>query len=62
MGSAACVYELRDGSDVVATGRLSLDSVPSEGDTLRVGGRTARVDSVAPSGGGEFHLVLQLRG
>jgi hypothetical protein len=61
MGSAACVYELRDGSDVVATGRLSLDSVPAEGDTLRVGGRTARVESVAPAGAGEYHLVLQIR-
>ncbi len=62
MGSAACVYELRDGSEVVATGRLSLDSVPSEGDSLRVGGRAARVESVAPARGGEYHVVLQLRG
>ena len=61
MGSAACVYELRDGSDVVATGRLSLDSVPAEGETLRVGGRPARIESVARSAGGEYHRVLQLR-
>lgn len=61
MGSAACVYELRDGVEVVATGRLSLDAVPAEGDTLRVGGRAARVESVAPSAAGELHLVLQLR-
>lgn len=60
MASAACVYELRDGAEVVATGRLSLDAVPSEGESLRVGGRTARVETVTPSGG-ELHLVLQLR-
>jgi hypothetical protein len=61
MGPAACVYELRDGAEVVATGRLSLDAVPAEGETLRVGGRAARVETVTPSAGGELHLVLQLR-
>jgi len=61
MGPAACVYELRDGAEVVATGRLSLDAVPAEGESLRVGRRTARVETVTPSAGGEVHLVLQLR-
>jgi hypothetical protein len=58
---ALCVYELRDGGgSVVATGRLTLELPPAEGDELRVGRRQVRVETVTPTGGGEFHLVLSV--
>jgi hypothetical protein len=54
-----CVYELRDGDDVVATGRMTLERTPETGEVIRVGGRSARVRSVAPTAEGELRIALE---
>ena len=50
-------YELRRDGDVVATGRIQLERVPSVGDELRLGSTRARVEDLLPRRNG-YRLVL----
>lgn len=61
MGAAAYLYELRNGGDVVATGRLSTEEPLREGDEVAIGGRRGIVQAVDPLlGERELRLVVQL--
>jgi len=55
-----CVYRAYEDGDLVATGRLTLDVLPSEGEELRLNGRRHVVRSVE-YGGGEVVLELEAR-
>jgi len=58
IGQVACVYRAYEHDQLVATGRLMLDGLPSVGEEVRLNGRPHVVRSVE-FGGGEH--VLQLR-
>ena len=61
MGAAAYLYELRNGDEVVATGRLSTEEPLREGDEVAIGGRRGIVHAVEPLlGEREQRLVVQL--
>jgi len=61
MGAAAYLYELRNGDEVVATGRLTTEEPLSEGDEVAIGGRRGVVHAVEPLlGEREQRLVVQL--
>ena len=49
-GPVICVYHAYDGDELVATGRLPLERLPSVGDELRLNGRLLVVRDVAFSG------------
>lgn len=53
-----CVYHAFEGGDLVATGRLTLDALPSVGEDVRLNGRRYVVRSV-DYGGGESVLELE---
>jgi hypothetical protein len=53
-----CVYRAYEDGDLVATGRLTLESLPSTGEELRLNGRRHVVRSVQ-YGGGEVVLELE---
>jgi hypothetical protein len=60
MGSeqVTCVYQAYEDDQLVATGRLTLDRLPSVGEDVRLNGRPHVVRSVE-FGGGEHVLQLQ---
>lgn len=61
MGDPEYVYELRQGDEVVATGRISHPSRLEVGDRVTIGGREGIVRSVEPLlGSPELRLVVQL--
>ena len=55
-----CVYRAYEDGELVATGRLTLDSLPSVGDEVRLNGRPHVVRAVE-YGGGEQVLELEAR-
>jgi hypothetical protein len=59
--SVSCVYHAYEDGRVAATGRLTLDEVPREGEELRLNGRVLVVREVAFSGGSHV-LTLEPRG
>ena len=50
-GPVTCVYQAYEEGALVATGRLTLDELPREGEELRLNGRVHVVREVAYSGG-----------
>jgi len=50
-GPITCVYHAYDGGELVATGRLTLDSEPQVGSEVRLNGRLLVVREVAFSDG-----------
>ena len=59
-GPTTCVYRAYEHDDLVATGRLTVDVLPSVGDELRLNGR-AHVVRAVEFGGGEHVLELEPR-
>lgn len=57
-GPVSCVYRAYEGEQLVATGRLTLDSLPQVGDELKLNGRRHVVRAVE-YGDGENVLVLE---
>jgi hypothetical protein len=55
-----CVYQAYEQDQLVATGRLTLDHLPSVGEELRLNGRPHVVRSV-DFGGGEHVLQLHAK-
>jgi hypothetical protein len=55
-----CVYRAYEDGDLVATGRLTLDELPSVGDQVGLNGRTYVVHEVE-FGGGEHVVKLEPR-
>jgi hypothetical protein len=55
-----CVYRAYENGDLVATGRMILDALPSVGEEVRLNGRTYVVDAIE-FGGGEHVLKLEPR-
>lgn len=53
-------YELRRGGEVIATGRIQLDSEPAAGETLRLGSQRVYVDDVLVVGR-RRRLILEER-
>jgi hypothetical protein len=62
MGSeqVTCVYQAYEDDQLVATGRLTLDRLPSVGEDVRLNGRPHVVRSVE-FGGGEHVLQLHAK-
>jgi hypothetical protein len=61
MGELEYVYELRQGEEVVATGRLSLAEPLEVGDRVSIGGREGIVRTIEPLlGSRELRLVVKL--
>jgi hypothetical protein len=56
----SCVYRAYENGDVVATGRLTLEAIPTVGDEVRLNGRPHVVRAVE-FGGGEHVLELEPR-
>ena len=56
----SCVYHAYENGDLVATGRLILDGLPSVGDEVALNGRPHVVRGV-DFGGGEQVLTLEAR-
>ena len=56
----SCVYHAYENGDLVATGRLILEGLPSVGDEVALNGRPHVVRSV-DFGGGEQILTLESR-
>jgi hypothetical protein len=59
-GQVTCVYQAYEDDQLVATGRLTLDGLPSVGEEVRLNGRPHVVRSV-DFGGGEHVLQLQAK-
>ena len=55
-----CVYRAYRNGDLLATGRLTLDALPAQGDEVRLNGRLHVVRAVE-YGGGEVVLELEER-
>ena len=55
-----CVYRAYEDGTLVATGRLTLDALPSVGEEVRLNGRRYVVNDVE-FGGGEHVLKLEPR-
>jgi hypothetical protein len=55
-----CVYHAYEDDQIVATGRLTLDDLPSVGEEVRLNGRLHVVRAV-DYGGGEHVLRLALK-
>lgn len=55
-----CVYHAYEDGELVATGRLTLEGLPSVGEELRLNGRIHVVREVAFSGGSHL-LTLEPR-
>jgi hypothetical protein len=55
-----CVYRAYEDGDLVATGRLMLDAMPSVGEEVRLNGRPHVVRAVE-YGGGEHVVELEAR-
>lgn len=54
-------YELLDGDDIIATGRLSRDESLNVGERIEVAGRTGTVQTIQPIlGDPTLRLVVQL--
>lgn len=60
MSPVTCVYRAYENGELVATGRLTLDSLPNVGDEVRLNGR-AHVVRRVEFGGGEHVLELSAR-
>jgi hypothetical protein len=61
MGECGYVYELRQGEEVVATGRVSGERPFEVGERVSIGGREGIVRAVEPLlGERELRLVVQL--
>ncbi len=56
----SCEYRAYDAGELVATGRLTLDALPSVGEELRLNGRVLVVREVGFSGGSPV-LTLEPR-
>jgi hypothetical protein len=59
-GSVTCVYRAYENGDLVATGRLTLEELPTVGDEVRLNGRPHVVRAVE-YGGGEQVVELEPR-
>jgi hypothetical protein len=59
-GPVTCVYRAYEHGDLVATGRLMLDSLPSAGEEVALNGR-AHVVRAVDFGNGEYVLTLEPR-
>ena len=59
-GPVTAVYHAYENGDLVATGRLTLDALPSIGEEVRLNGRPYVVHAV-DFGGGEHVLTLEPR-
>ena len=57
-GPVSCVYRAYEGGNLVATGRLVLDTLPEAGDEVMLNGRRHVVRAVE-FGGGEHVLELE---
>jgi hypothetical protein len=55
-----CVYQAYEDDQLIATGRLTLDSLPAVGEEVRLNGRPHVVRSV-DFGGGEHVLQLHAK-
>jgi len=53
-----CTYELREGEQTVATGRVTLTEPPQTGSALRLGKRVVVIED-AVALGHEYRLVLR---
>jgi len=58
-GAYVCTYELRRGTTVSSTGRITLEERPQPGQVLALGHERVRVQDVFPGAAGEFHIVLE---
>jgi hypothetical protein len=58
MGPVTCVYRAYEHDELVATGRLMLDGLPSVGEEVALNGR-AHVVRAVDFGGGEYVLTLE---
>ena len=54
-----CTYELRRGTTVSSTGRITLEERPQPGQILTLGHERVRVQDVTPGQAGELHIVLE---
>jgi len=59
-GPVVCIYRAYEGGRLVATGRLTLDAAPSEGDEVMLNGRRHVVRAIE-YGSGEPALELEPR-
>jgi hypothetical protein len=59
-GPVTCVYRAYENGELVATGRLMLDGLPSVGEEVSLNGRPHTVRSV-DFGGGEHVVTLEPR-
>ena len=59
-GPVSCIYRAYEDGELVATGRLTLDLIPSVGEELRLNGRPYVVRAVE-YGGGEQVVELEAR-
>ena len=59
-GPVTCVYRAYENGELVATGRLTLDAIPSVGEELRLNGKPYLVRTVE-YGGGEQVVELEAR-
>ncbi len=57
-GQVTCVYRAYEHGELVATGRLMLDGLPSVGEEVALNGR-AHVVRAVDFGGGEHVLTLE---
>jgi hypothetical protein len=57
-GPVTCVYHAYEHGELVATGRLMLEQIPSVGDEVALNGR-AHVVRAVDFGGGEHLLTLE---
>jgi hypothetical protein len=59
-GPVTCVYRAYEHGELVATGRLTFDSIPSVGEEVKMNGRPHVVRAVE-YGGGEQVVELEAR-
>jgi hypothetical protein len=59
-GQVTCVYHAYEDSELVSTGRLTFDGLPSVGEEVRLNGRPHVIRSVE-FGGGEHVLQLHAK-
>ena len=50
-GQITCIYRAYEQGELVATGRLTLESLPSVGDQVPLNGRPYAVDAIEYDGG-----------
>jgi hypothetical protein len=58
---ASYEYELRDGDEVIATGRITVEEPPTTGDRIAIGKRAGMVVELLPAfGDRDRRVILQI--